>query len=105
MRLLLGACAGLAGNEANVYQSLSDDDVRLAARLLQQTLETAPDATTRRWVNQETGHHGSITPVRTYLTEGGYFCRDYREELSVGGQTGRFEHSACRNDAARWVWL
>jgi hypothetical protein len=25
--------------------------------------------------------------------------------LAVAGDTGRFYHTACRDDSARWVWL
>jgi len=40
-----------------------------------------------------------------YISEHGYFCRDYREELAIAGESGRFHHTACRDDSARWVWL
>jgi hypothetical protein len=32
-------------------------------------------------------------------------CREYREELVVGEQSGRFYHAACHDENARWVWL
>ncbi|HEX5079458.1 MAG TPA: RT0821/Lpp0805 family surface protein, partial [Geminicoccaceae bacterium] len=88
-----------------LYQRLGDSDVTLASRLMQSTLEKAPDSATRRWTNEQTGNSGGITPLRTYATEDGAFCRDYREELAVGGTTGRFYHTACRDEAAGWVWL
>jgi surface antigen len=103
--LLLGACAGFAGGDPELYQGLNDRDVTLAAGLLQETLEGAPDGATRSWLNPDSGHRGTITPTRTYLSAAGTFCREYREELVVGEQTGRFQHSACRDDGARWRWL
>jgi len=104
--LLLAACAGLSGGDPDLYQRLTARDVALAAGLLQTTLERAPDGATRSWNNDDSGHRGSITPTRTYLSAAGHFCRDYREELSVGGQSGRFDHVACRDDdAASWTWL
>jgi len=103
--LLLGGCAGWPSADADLYDRLSENDVTLAARTLQSALELTPDGATRRWTNQETGHSGAITPTRTYLTDGGFFCRDYREELVIGERSGRFDHSACRNEDARWVWL
>jgi surface antigen len=72
---------------------------------MQTALERAPDGATREWVNQETGHRGSITPTRTYLSDAGYFCRAYREELVVGAERGSFYHTACRDEDAHWVWL
>ena len=103
--LPLGACAGLTGSESALYQSLADSDVQLASRSMQSTLERAPDGATRSWVNEQTGHRGSLTPTRTYVNDSGYFCRDYREELVVGEQSGSFHHAACRDENARWVWL
>ena len=103
--LSLGACAGLMGSDPELYRSFSDNDVQLASRTMQATLEHAPDGTTRRWSNGETGHSGSITPIRTYISDGGYFCREYREELVVGTESGSFDQVACRDDKARWVWL
>ena len=103
--LTLGACAGLQGGDPGLYQALSDSDVRLASRTMQSALEQAPDGTTRSWVNELTGHRGSLTPTRTYVSESGQFCRDYREELVVGTASGSFSQRACRDDNARWVWL
>ena len=103
--LTLGACAGLGGSDPKLYQALSDSDVQLASRTMQSTLEHAPDGSTRSWLNEQTGHRGSLTPTRTYVTESGYFCREYREELVVGAESGSFYQSACRDENARWVWL
>jgi surface antigen len=103
--LQIAACAQMTAGDPALYQGLADSDVTLASRLVQATLEKAPDGATRRWTNDQTGNSGEITALRTYATEDGSFCRDYREELAVGGTTGRFYHTACRDDADRWVWL
>ena len=103
--LPIAACAQITPGDPALYQGLAGSDVTLASRLVQTTLEKAPDGVTRRWTNDQTGNSGEITPLRTYATEDGSFCRDYREELAVGGTTGRFYHTACRDEAARWVWL
>jgi surface antigen len=103
--LQLAACASLSAGDPGLYQGLADSDVKLASRLVQTTLESTPDGTTRRWTNKQTGNSGEITPLRTYVTEDGSFCRDYREELAIAGDSGRFYHTACRDGSARWVWL
>ena len=103
--LPLAACAGLAAGNASLYQGLAESDVALASQLMQTTLESAPDGASRSWSNRQTGNRGEITPLRTYVSEGGSFCREYREELAVAGDSGRFYHTACRDEAARWVWL
>jgi surface antigen len=103
--LTLGACAGLTGGDPALYQSLADSAVQLASRTMQSTLEGAPDGSTRTWANEQTGHRGSLTPTRTYISDSGYFCREYHEELVVGAKSGSFYHAACRDENARWVWL
>jgi surface antigen len=103
--LQVAACASLSAGDPALYQGLADSDVKLASRLVQTTLESVPDGTTRRWTNPKTGNSGEITPLRTYVTQDGSFCRDYREELAITGDSGRFYHTACRDGSARWVWL
>ena len=97
----LAACATTPGAKTDPYASLTDNDVLLAAMLLQRTLDYAPDGTTRRWTNDESGHSGSITPVRSYIAATGQYCRDYREDISVDGESRKFQYSACR-DEERW---
>lgn len=97
----LAACAGTTPPEAGVYEAMTEQDISLAARLLQRTLDHAPDGTTRRWINDESGHSGAITPVRSYIASTGQYCRDYREDLSVDGESRNFIYSACREED-RW---
>lgn len=102
---MLGACATFGGGDPALYDQLAESDVRMAARLMRSALETAPDGAPRRWSNEVTGNRGTITPVRTYLSAGGTYCREYREELVVDGETGRFRHTACRDGDAGWHWI
>jgi surface antigen len=62
-------------------------------------LASTPTGTTRRWSNKQTGNGGAITPLRTYVSERGHLCREYRKKLAITGSTGRFYHTACREDA------
>ena len=98
---LLAACTNKPAPDFNLYDALTEQDISLAARLLQRTLDHAPDGTTRRWINDQSGHSGAITPVRSYIASSGQFCRDYREGLSIGDNRGDFFYSACRNND-RW---
>lgn len=97
----LAACASSPGDDANPYAALTENDVTLAAMLLQRTLDHAPDGTTRHWTNDESGHSGAITPVRSYIASSGQYCRDYREDISVDGESRNFHYSACREED-RW---
>ncbi|MEM7044553.1 MAG: hypothetical protein AAF543_17230 [Pseudomonadota bacterium] len=95
------ACAASGPGSEDPYASLTEIDVALAAMLLQRTLDYAPDGTTRRWTNDESGHSGAITPMRSYIADTGQYCRDYREDITVGGRIQNFHYSACREED-RW---
>lgn len=97
----LAACASDPGQGPDPYAALTEIDVTLAAMLLQRTLDHAPDGTTRRWTNDESGHSGAITPVRSYIASSGQYCRDYREDISINGESRNFHYSACREED-RW---
>jgi hypothetical protein len=87
--LALAACAGVSGSNTALYDSLDERDVTLAAALVERR-ERAP----------------RLDYLDAHLSRAnGRFCRDYREEVAVGNDVGRFDHSACRDDAERWVWL
>lgn len=99
---LFAACAANTTSKgSDPYSDLTDQDVSLVAKLLQRTLDYAPDGTTRRWANDQSGHSGAITPVRSYIASTGQYCRDYREDLSINGQSRNFMYSACRHED-RW---
>ncbi len=98
---LLTACASGTILQDDPYSDLTEQDVSLVARLLQRTLDHAPDGTTRRWTNDQSGHSGAITPVRSYIASTGQYCRDYREDLLINGKNRNYLYSACR-DEDRW---
>jgi surface antigen len=52
-------------------------------------------------MNDQSGHSGAITPVRSYIASTGQYCRDYQEVLLINGQSRQYLYSACR-DEDRW---
>jgi surface antigen len=112
LSLAAAACAGgpasppaAAPPPTDPYARLSPEDVALAAAALAKALEANRDGERARWRNEATGNAGSITPLRTYVTANGYFCRPYQEELRTDAGAERFRHEACRNEDGVWVWL
>lgn len=103
--LLFGSCASIAGKQTDLYDQLTEQDVILASDNLQRSLEFLEDGETRRWTNTSNGHQGAITPTETYLSAGGAFCRNYREDLQLGDRAEQFHHTACRDDQAGWTWI
>ncbi len=97
--LLLAGCGGLG--QATVAES----DISLMEQTLQLALEIDTDGRGRAWVNPETGHRGTITPVATYLSEPGVFCRDYEDTQVIGDRQTIYESRACRVSTGRWIWI
>lgn len=94
---LLGAYVG-----SETGQSLDRADRIAAARTAQVTLETAPTGQTATWSNPDSGHSGTLTPVRTYQQPNGGYCREYQQTVTVGGQTERAYGTACRQPDGSW---
>jgi surface antigen len=103
-----GGCAGLpslGGGDPALYAMLDPASTATAAATVQTGLERNQDGVTASWAEPGAGTAGSVTPLRTYLTDRGHVCRDYEERLAVGGRTGAFRHTACRAADGRWVWI
>ena len=97
----VGVLAGAwLGNE--VGKSLDRADRIAAARTAQVTLESAPTGQTATWSNPDSGHSGTVTPVRTYQEPSGAYCREYQQSVTVGGQTERAYGTACRQPDGSW---
>lgn len=94
---LLGAFIG-----SQVGKSLDRADQLAAQRTYQSTLETAPTGQTSTWRNPDSGHYGTVTPVKTYQTNAGQYCREFQQTVTVGGQTQQAYGTACRQPDGSW---
>lgn len=81
---------------------MSDDDITLADQTVQRALEDEPSGTALEWRNGSSGNSGSVTPVRTYRTREGTYCRAYREVMRVGSDSETYETIACRLASGDW---
>jgi surface antigen len=95
--VLLG---GLLGGATGSY--LDDQDKRTAAAATQRALETKPSGTTTTWQNPDSGHSGSVTPVRTYQASNGQYCREYEQSVTIGGKPQKSYGTACRQPDGSW---
>jgi len=86
---------GLAGN------LLDDRDRRMANDAAQRALETAPSGRAVAWTNPDSGHSGTITPVRTYESNG-RFCREFQQTVTIGGRPENSFGTACRQPDGSW---
>lgn len=94
---LLGAFIG-----SEVGKSLDRADQLYAEQTALHSLERAPTGTTSSWVNPDSGHSGAFTPVRTYQTAGGAYCREYQQTVTIGGKTEQAYGTACRQPDGNW---
>lgn len=94
---LLGAWAG-----SEIGRQLDERDRLLMQQASQQALETSKSGTATTWTNPDTGHSGTVTPVRTYQTQTGQYCREYQQTITVGGRTEEAYGTACRQPDGTW---
>ena len=47
-------------------------------------------------------HQGTYTPVKTYQTDNGQYCREFQQTITVGGQTESAYGTACRQPDGSW---
>jgi surface antigen len=99
--IIAGAVAGgllgaLAGNV------LDQRDRQIANEAAQRSLETMPTGSTSDWSNPDTGNSGSVTPTRTYQQPDGTYCREFTQEVIVGGKKEQAFGTACRQPDGTW---
>ena len=94
---LLGALVG-----SEVGKSLDRADRVAMERTTQTSLESQPTGTPSTWTNPDSGNSGTVTPVRTYQTTGGAYCREYQQTVTIGGQTEEAFGTACRQPDGSW---
>ena len=94
--LLGGLLGGAVGN------ALDQRDKELAIKEAQYSLENSKSGHSSQWQNPDSGNSGSFTPTRTYQTESGQYCREYTQEIMVGGERHESYGTACRQPDGSW---
>ncbi len=97
----IGALAGaLVGG--SVGQSLDQYDQAMMQKSSHQALEFSPAGRAVEWNNPDSGHSGTITPVKTYKNNQGMYCREYTQEVNIGGKIESAYGKACRQPDGNW---
>jgi surface antigen len=94
---LLGAYLG-----SEVGKSLDRADRAYAVETAHSALEYNPSGYAASWRNPDSGHYGTVTPVRTYEAAPGRFCREYQSTIHVGGRMEQGYGTACRQPDGSW---
>jgi surface antigen len=67
-----------------------------------QALESVPTGQSVAWRNPDSGNSGVVTPMRTYQTATGLYCREYTQTITVGGEKHQSYGTACRQPDGTW---
>jgi surface antigen len=94
---LLGAFLG-----SEVGRSLDRADALYASRAEYHALEYAPSGSSTPWHNPDSGHYGSVTPIETYETRGGEYCREFYHKAKIGRRSQDVYGTACRTPDGQW---
>lgn len=95
---LLGAFVG-----SSIGKSLDQADLAYHEQAVTRAY-SAPMNETISWNNPESGHSGSVTPIREgrQATTGNY-CREYKQTIVVDGQAETAVGRACQNPDGTWT--
>jgi surface antigen len=97
---VIGGLAGMfMGSE--VGKSLDRADHMYMQQAATKSFEYAPTGTATAWRNPDSGHSGTITPIRTYQ-QSGQDCRDYQTTVTIDGKQEVATGRACRQGDGTW---
>ncbi len=95
---LLGAFAG-----SEIGKSLDQADRMYYSQAVDKAY-TAPLNQTINWNNPQSGHSGSVTPVREgHLASTGGLCREYKQVIVIDGKSEAATGRACQNADGSWT--
>jgi surface antigen len=94
--LIGGLIGGAVGN------ALDQKDKEMAQQAAQRAFENSRSGESSAWQNPDSGNSGSITPTRTYQAPSGQYCREYQQDIVVGGKVEKTYGTACRQANGSW---
>ena len=96
----VGALAGaLVGGQ--IGKTMDEYDKQMLEKSSRQALEYSPSGNSVEWRNPDSGNYGSITPTKTFK-ESGRYCREYIQEVTIGGEKQKAYGKACRQPDGSW---
>lgn len=91
-----------AGVGNSLGSSLDKADIAYHSKASQDALEKAPKNKMIPWKNPNNGHSGSITPIKTFKSKKGTYCREYKQVINIGGKQEEAYGKACRQPDGTW---
>jgi surface antigen len=96
---LLGALVG-----SEIGRSMDEVD-RMKAREAFDQAAQAPMGQTITWDNPNSGNSGTVTPTREGTAARGDYCREFQQEVTIGGKTEQAYGTACRRPDGSWEMM
>ena len=100
--LVLGAMAGdWIGNQ------MSQAGQQAHTQTVANTLEYAQQGHTNHWQNPDAyqREQGKVQVVKTFQNTTGHYCREFTQQITVGGQTQNGYGTACRMPDGQWQMM
>ncbi|NBX03502.1 MAG: glycine zipper 2TM domain-containing protein [Alphaproteobacteria bacterium] len=91
-----------AGLGSSIGASLDKADMAMYHDTSQRALENAQPGQALPWKNPQTGNYGSVTPSNYYQNSQGQYCREYSQNIVVGGKSEQGFGKACRQPDGSW---
>ncbi len=85
-----------------LYTKMTREDISIANSTVQRALENAHSGMRLSWKSSISNHSGSVTPVNTFRSKAGFYCREYDETLTIKNRTESYRDVACRDSDGRW---
>ena len=83
-------------------QAQVDADQRYREAALAAALEKRISGETVTWENPDSGHSGEVTPVRTFKSSQGQWCREYAASTWISEKQEFQRAIACREAGGLW---
>ena len=94
---LLGGLVGAA-----VGDRMDAADKKQQSQAAQKAFETTPSGQSVAWRNPDSGNSGAVTPIRTYQSPAGQYCREYQQTITIGGEKQQAYGTTCRQPDGSW---
>jgi surface antigen len=99
-----GGCTTMDGAVPPVEGQIpaSAMEISAGAATVQAVLERYPSGTVGVWIDPETETTGTITPIRTYQSASGIYCREFLSEMERSNHKSSEEAVGCRTGDGVW---
>lgn len=94
----------LSAHAQKIHGGLDAETRQSVDAAMQTALETHLSGRGRQWSSQNSSYSGRITPLRTWRSRSGHFCRAFVEIVRLPSGIERVGNGqACRTEAGIWV--